>query len=497
MATTHVMYGGSRLIPAPFVNITKNYQTTGDGEKIGSVFQIQVIGTIVAFKGSPDSSRTFWTASGYPADETVVADSRLASIIRKQEAIRELFNTDGLQFEIQSADGSQPMRCNPRVIDISFSQDIWFDRCEYNITLEADRVTVNGVDLGEDNFSEYISSASESWSIDVNDEAEDVTLSRTYRVSHSVSATGKRFFDSANNLQKPAWQQARDWVLPKLGFDSTIALSSGVNNLPSYYQGLNHTRSEQIGERDGTYSVTETWLLASGNTIEDFSVETNESLERGIVTVGIRGNIRGLESRDANMNVTQTKWEAASARFVAVSGMAFSRAQTYAGISLNSQVVTSTVGRNPVAGTVSYNYQYDNRPSNLFTDVKSETMSVSDNFGAQNFASIFVLGRAAGPVLQNLGTYRQNTRSLNIELVFGPGYGGDGNATSRFVTNHPRNNSTTNTELNSVVAAVSPVIAGMVNNAGQTASTQYVSQQNESWDPIQGRYVYSCEWTWE
>lgn len=502
MGATRVLYDGSRIIPAPFVNISKNYQTTGDGEKIGATFQIQLIGTLVAFKGSPTSSGTWWVAGGYPPDsrtepsysENIDTDSRLAAILRKQESLRVLFASDGKQLEIQSADGSAPLRCNPRVISIDFSNDIWFDRCQYTVNLEADVVTVDGLSLGEDSFDPYISSAQENWSFETNEEPEELEIPRTYRVTHTISAAGKRFFDSANNLQKPAWQQARDWVLPRLGFDSTIALSSGVNNLPSYYQALNHVRSENVGENDGTYSVTETWVLASGNVIEDFNIESTTDLRGGLTSVNIAGSVRGFESRDANMNVTQSKWEAAEARWPAVQGMAFSRAQSYSGTSLNSLALNTSVGRNPVAGTINYTFSFDNRPTDLFTGTLSESISVNDTFGNKNVATVFVLGRSYGPVLQDLGTYQPSTRALSIELVFGPQ---GGTAIDRFRTNHPRNDATISNELNTLLGVLEPVNAGMGNNVGVAATYSRVIRQNESWDPSNGRYSYQLEWIYE
>ena len=63
MAETHVMYNGKRLIPAPLVSINKEYQRSPDNTKIGTNFNLTVNGTLLAYKGSPDSSGTFWTSS--------------------------------------------------------------------------------------------------------------------------------------------------------------------------------------------------------------------------------------------------------------------------------------------------------------------------------------------------------------------------------------------------------------------------------------------------
>ena len=164
-----VLYDGKRLIPAPLVTINKSFQKSGNGENIGSTFSLTLTGTVVAYMGSPDSSGTFYTGSDYPADEVIAADNRLGAIQRKQEAIRHLFRQEGLQFEIQSSVTDEPVRCNPRITSIDFAEGIWYDRCDYTITLECDQL-VGGDFAEEDSFNQYLSDASEEWSIDTNDE---------------------------------------------------------------------------------------------------------------------------------------------------------------------------------------------------------------------------------------------------------------------------------------------------------------------------------------
>jgi hypothetical protein len=259
-----IIYNGQRLIPAPLATIQKRYERADDGEKVGSIFAITLSNEIVAFKGSPDKDRDFWTAGGYPADESVSGDARLAAILRKQEAIRELFSEDGKLLEIQSDDGSQPMKCNPVVIDINFNEGQWYNTCRYSISLECNTVTVNGIEIGEDDFTEYLSSTTETWSFETDEETpESVDLNKIYRLTHTLTAKGKRHYDETGTLVKSAWEQARDWVLPKLGYNSSFALSSGVNNLPSYYTGYNHVRNNEVDQRGGSFSCTETWILSS------------------------------------------------------------------------------------------------------------------------------------------------------------------------------------------------------------------------------------------
>ncbi len=84
---------------------------------------------------------------------------------------------------------------------------------------------------------------------------------------------------------------------------------------------------------------------------------------------------------------------------------------------LNSGVRTTTLAHNPTQGIVSYSYEYDDRPSNCISGALFENISVVDNNPTDVFASLTVLGRAAGPILQDIGTVTSATRAVNIEAI--------------------------------------------------------------------------------
>ena len=52
------------LIPAPMVNISKEYDRTGDGAIIGVRYPITLSGTLVAHAGVPDYSGSFVNGAG-------------------------------------------------------------------------------------------------------------------------------------------------------------------------------------------------------------------------------------------------------------------------------------------------------------------------------------------------------------------------------------------------------------------------------------------------
>ena len=489
-----VSYDGYKLQPAPFVSIAKNYAKTGNGESVGAIFNIELIGKIVAFKGSPTSSGTLWNTTGSPANEVVDSNSRLKSILRKQDAIRELFDQDGKSLEIQSADGSQPLKCNPRILSITFNDGIWYDICEYTISLEADVLYPEDEDSNNFSFEQFVSGAEENWSFEADESLiESTDLPKVYRVTHTISANGKRFYNEAGTLVRTAWQNAKNWVLGKAGFDATKIVSSGVNNLPSFYQARNHIRSETIDEQNGSFSLAETWVLASGTAIEDFNISTNTSADTGLTNVAIEGNIQGLEVRDGNYALISTKYANASGLFETTKSNVYTRAKALSGVSLNILPVSTTIGRNQKAGTINYTYNYNNRPAHCFPGVKSESVVVTDSLPNNVFAAVGVLGRAAGPVLQDIGTRNAATRSLNVEIFLERTYqsGCTGADWANYIfSQRPSAVPAMSSVLQTIVDAVNPGIAN-------EASFNFTNSQNETWEPLNGHYSYSIEWTYE
>ena len=143
---------------------------------------------MLSFRGSPSCDPSSLAISWNPSpDEAleVPEANRLACILRKQEAIRELFaytgddttdggrtSGDGGLLEIQSSDGSSPLKFAAKVVDINFEgggPDAvgWNQICRYTITLKADAL------IGPDGtaptievqFNWNISDSTERWEI--------------------------------------------------------------------------------------------------------------------------------------------------------------------------------------------------------------------------------------------------------------------------------------------------------------------------------------------
>ena len=468
-----VNYNNKRLIPAPLVQFEKVYNLSGDGKPIGSKFNISINGRLISYKGSPNSSGIFWDQPGEPPDENIPDESRLASILRKQEALRSLFSNHGKSLEFQSPDGSAPIKCNPRITSISFQEGIWYQDCAYTITCEADVLYINGNTLSEDPFTEYIEDASEEWSIEETDKLD------IYRLTHSISAKGKVFYDSDGSVAKEAWESARDYVQKKLGLDTTRFIASGILNLdPNYYGGFDYARSENVNEINGNYSVIESWIISSGDAHEEFSITSRTDISTGRTSVSVDGLITGFDTRDNSTfdTLTKTKYEAATEKFNSVSTQLLNRAQSYVGITLNPTPLSTQVAKSPINGTIRYTYEFDNRPTNLIPNALSEIISVQENNQADIIAVIPVIGRNAGPVLQDLGTNTEKLRTINIEAVL----------PSVTTYNNPANGLAAKPNTDSIVSSLIP-------SAGQV----YKTADNEDWSWNTGRYTRTVTYIYE
>lgn len=501
-----IYYNSKAVIPAPFVSVDKSYDRTADGHKVGSKFIINLKGTLTC-DGSPNSRGEFYTGSGYPPASFQNDVEVITSVTQKQkvlqakiQAIRHLFATDGYAFEVQPWDGSSPMKCYPRVQNLSFSEGQWVDKVEYTVTLEADELfginnayTNDAEDaaLDQDFFKDaddnklYLADVSENWQLElVDSDPENVANPFTFRLTHNVSATGKRAYDDSG-LVSEGWEQAQRWVIPRLGLDNAFLNSTDAMNLSSML-AFNHVRNENTDELSGSYSVSETWIITKSNAREDFTVSTQTSLETGLTTVSVEGEVVGLDTRNSSYVITETRYTAAAAKFTSISGDIFNRAQTYSGVTLNSTLLSSSVGRNPLSGRITYNYQYDTRPTNCITGSLAESIVISDKNPTDIFAVIPVIGRAAGPVLQDMGTQTERHRSVSIDISVAP------------VSICP--SSAANVALlmaASPESEVNDIILAFEEDLSNSYNQVFREEDNPSWNPRNGKYSRSVSWTYQ
>jgi hypothetical protein len=471
-----VMYDNKKLIPAPFISISEDRVLRDDGAELGKTYQITLTGKLIANRGSPNSNKVFYTGSGYPGDESIATDSRLSAILRKQEALRDLFSTNGLSLEVQGYDGMGPFKCNPKVRRIDFPSGEgkganWTEYCEYTITLEADIV----LGVGEAYpITPKISKFNREWNIETLDETK-----KTFRLTHSISATGKRFFLEDGSLEKEAWQQAKDYVLNSvgLGIDANKMVSSGVVNGDNL-QAFNYLRSNNINETNGTFGVVESWVCYNPNgeppALHESTVDVRNSQTDNITTVSVNGSVTGFEVRNTTTQaLLSNRYANAAGKWANnIKPYLHSVAQQFGGVTLNAVPVNTQVGINELSGTITYNYEFNNRPGTYVPGAITESITVTTHNQAHVFATIPVLGRPMGPILQSANTLSAKRASISIEAQLVANTGG---GLSRAAPN-----------TNSIVLSLMPV--GLM---------VFMEQDEESWNPMTGRYTRNTMFVWE
>ena len=596
------------LRPTPLVSINTNSVKIGE-ETVGVTYDITLTGTILADLGAPYAKNAatetpfkYWNGSAFvalndssfigpyksfdatqshaglenrPPKQAVPITDTLDAIFFKQKVIRSLFALDGQRIEIIPVHGDQPaVVCYPRVLSISFEEGNYIDKCGYTINLQADtllnkdhEVDDEGNPVFKEGYSalkeeaiaalsgHFIASFSDNWAIEVDESlgetAGNLVIPRSYRITHSSSATGKTHYypqssDPTKVVKVPAWQSAKHYVHKQLlnvdgvpydrqsqsgidlypnvgkflpqwsdphvqpGPDNAEAthLGSGTLDLVNTYRGYNHVRTEQIDKSAGSYSVTDTWLLASGSAYETFSMSIQQSNDNPFIDVSIDGSIKGLSalapntgkfggglgvdygSGTAYANAVSKFHEVSNSGKYGITSNIFKRANRSVAVELNSQPQSVSLGTNEYTGEITYSLSFNNRPTNVISGVLSESISVNDNYPGDIFATLPVIGRKTGPVLQYIGGRTEYSRSLNIELVLDytdiP-YGSD---RTSLLLKKPSIVEPTKTQLRDLIKELSPQ-----NEPG--IRKYFISAPQESWTPKEGRYSFNISWTYE
>lgn len=420
---------GRKIVPAPIVTINKNYISNDNGEKIGSNYQLSLRGTLVAHRGSPSGNystfnNAFWTLSGDPPDQSLSdEDVKFNSILRKQEALRWLFNEDGASLEWQPGDGSPVVKCNPKVLSIDFDEGQWVDRCDYTIQLETPWLYINGTLAIEDTIaSDLISSASETWSF----EETEGRNGQSYVVSHEVNAVGFIGYDENGDLQesKTAWQHAQDYVTTRIaGVVDTTIMSAAVG--ATNWLGGSYTKNTNVDENTGSFSVRETWILMPSNTFTEKTFNVNHNVREDSYTVRYDGVIFGIENGQrsgSSAALNQAKNAMPS------NALALSDATSNIGTFLNGQSLPSTpnvktIVTNQQEGTVTFSFEWVTSSDgetytesvtaslNFNEDGSLYTMSLTQNVEGMGATETDRLDNAKAAILSNSQAY---TRALQI-----------------------------------------------------------------------------------
>jgi hypothetical protein len=531
---------GKYIRPTPLITISQNALKNKMGQ-FGSSYEINLNGTIVTSRES-----TVQDEFEEVIPTGLNLQRRLPEIIARQNELREYFSRDGLYIEILDIDANAPkLSFYAKVNSINFDEGTWVDICRYTISLTADylidsknQVTIDGITpsgnidtpvTGRKTVAElFISSGlieefNDTWSIETDESNGSVIggkfVPRSYRLTRNMTATGKNIYgfptpDPPNPFnRKQAWEHARDFI--KYHVDSSGGVySSSINdilssglllNMPSGYAGFNHIRSENLDKAAGTYSVSDSYVLSpSGETaLENYNVSIQSGKDNAFTKVSIDGNIKGLSPLAASGylasgNHLNTPYDYAYGKYLKISNSGqfgigcdvYKRANNSVASKLNAQPNSISLGVNESNGEITYNLEFDNRPTNYFSGVLSESINVQDTYPGDVFAVIPVIGRSTGPVLQYIGGRTEYKRDITIDILVDYTDIGYNHDRASLMLTKPSLNEPIRSQLNSLINDLSPATEPYIRK-------YFLNPPSESWSPKEGSYSLSLSWVYE
>lgn len=498
-------YGNYQFNPKPLFNIAVTPLKTPDGVGYGKDFTISLEGDLLNTGNQIESG--------------------IVSLFDKINNLNEAFNHDG-KLLLLTCDGEAIISGYPTIenFNIEKQADNYTRQAKYTAELKMPTLIHGG---SGDSFNgsgtpPFIESCNETWDVDFQDErmpfswtigtGTPFTEKFGYKiaVTHNVDVKAKIAY-TGSMVHRDVWKDAKDYAETRLGFDNEFFTLTGVLGLPgkrsnyfTKYDVFNNYRQVSTDKSNGSIKVTETFIVTpSGqnslpnNAIETFDISTNQN--EGIITVDVQGQIEGLcqlsysGAGSPTFFVDKSKFSAASGYFNKIKNRIFSRASAafkaansdgcFAKRPLNKIVKQRTVGLNPLQGTISYSYQYDNSPVSCITGecILSQNITIDDTYPHDVFASQVVLGRAAGPILQDIGTITNASRNINIEIVTIPPTG-----------------------CGSIAELYKPLPTGQVedfinavyNDIASQFSQVFVENNSQSWNFTVGRYTRSISFAY-
>ena len=263
--------------------------------------------------------------------------------------------------------------------------------------------------------------------------------------------------------------------------------------LSNYWQIFNHVRTQTVDEKNGTFSVDETFIIVDASELneyfknaapatEEISVDITESVD-GNTEVGINGTITGLETmnpKKIHEEHEKSKFSNALAYWEQINDNVkmSTRATNLTGVIINNVIPTSkTTGFDPKNGSINYSFSFDDRAVNVLPGSRSESVTVNDTHPGNMVAEIPVIGRSIGPVLQFLGSNTSRKRSLTVEATFN---------VDKKVSRLYKRPLTYLYNARDIAFQVRPDTKKCFDIA-----------ESESWNPKNGTYSYNCEWVFE
>lgn len=484
-----VTYDNNEIAPIEAVSISHDPIHNENGDRISNSYTINIRGKMLSNRGSPTSSGTF-RSTGTECEviaETGINDNNwLESLLAKRCALANLFENSYRKLSIGTVSATNDLTCYPQVLGFSVEESDNPQYWPYSVSFLADNLFCNGVAM--DPTGNYkLKSTSETWefSYDENNTFSEVGDNRVYSVTHNVAAQGVRSYNSSGVIVYSGIDAARNYVLSKIGSSAQqpIVGASGFDNYSTKY---NYVDVHNIDLSTSNYSVTESWIYSTGAYLEEYTIESQTTNNKTCPTISINGTITGLGVRSLSTgDITTSKYANAKTFWdsLGTSGLK-ARCEARTGATLYSAPNSTSVSMAPIAGTISYNYEFGSGPTRSLPEAVWENISISNTFQEDMFTVIPILGK--GELIQtisNSGFYKAGKLSLSVDAVYPCNSG-----INKF---GPRYTAATSGSLVSLINSYNPILA--ITGIGYCV----VESQSESWSPYDGAYNRSITWVYQ
>lgn len=356
----------------------------------------------------------------------------------------------------------------------------------YSFTFSSDRLTVNSEEIDGPDVEQDLDDISESWDVSFLDGEYDQiafensaanAVQRKWSLSHTISATGRsQASGESGYTEAKAYVEARLATLgnnPLTAVDlsgTPIAIDFGFNT--ATYTAYDQVDQISQGLLDGTYSVTRTWILSKAGTAGmKMSFDFSDDQAAEFQTVNVSVTINGYETQGPEETYSQryvnakTKFDAVKSNFATYASL-FYNAEDSTGGTLKSAPSAESSSHDQTNGVISYSATFDDGTVG-YVGAISESVNVTYNNedgGNQVVAIIPVIAKSDGPVIQDMATTQEATRSVSVELQMGRSY------------------RTSKPDGTTIASAYAPV------------GIAYRQNKTESWNPKSGSYSLSIDY---
>ncbi len=515
------------LGPFPRYSISRENAFTGAGTNIGSTFTITVTGTAILNQADDNQDPL------KVGERQRRVQGEMLTILQFAREQQEAQSIGLLQIQPYGGLTNKIKFADAKLMSIEVPEQgetAGIQNTEYTFTFEASREISTNTNAGKTTGGKAVqpkynlAAIEENWELSQNegqisyvgnDPDSPASSRKTYTLTHSVSATGRSTYEGTDNVMTAndeAFRQAARWVATRLvadpmaeiqtdmmgnykefpsgftpadmndvNYQSELGMKLSANGL-SKYGSYNHIRQISHNMAEGSYSVTDTWLLSqeeiSATHEIEFSYEADPQADAS--SVNVSATIQGLSTK-TSLDQDDNKYNGALASFHTMRGLLFAAANNVykdsggTGI-LRDFKVAESISHNKVGGSIGYNVTYNDLEIKYSPaeDVISETISVNYNNNENSIQIIAlqpILERELGPVIQDMKTTKEKTVGVTVDLVMA-------------------------SNKRSVKPSAMTVAEAYKPNASAGGHGPFLTNQTESYNPKTGAYSLTLDWTY-